>query len=155
MNHRRRLVIVGLALTCAPVLAHHGWSSFDQDKPLFLSGTVKSVRWQNPHVEFVLSVAPGMAKPADLASRKAPAQSQSVDGSAILGKATVPAQPAGDWEIELAPLSRVSAWGVAELKPGERVEVVGYALASGDKRVLRVEYLFAQGKAFGMRSSPQ
>ena len=73
----------------------------------------------------------------------------------MLGKAAVPAQAAGEWEIELAPLSRVSAWGVSELKPGDRVEVVGYALASGDKRVLRVEYLFAQGKAFGMRSSPQ
>jgi len=44
---------------------------------------------------------------------------------------------------------------VREMKPGDRVEVVGYALASGDRRVLRVEYLFAQGKAFGMRSSPQ
>ena len=152
---KRRLFLVGLTVACVPVLAHHGWSSFDQDKPLYLSGTVKSVRWQNPHVEFVLVVAPGLVKPADLPGRKAPTQSQSVDGSAVLGKASVPAQAAGDWEIELAPLSRVSAWGVAELKPGDRVEVVGYALASGDKRVLRVEYLFAQGKAFGMRSSPQ
>lgn len=155
MINRRHLVLVGLAVACVPVLAHHGWSSFDQDKPLYLSGTVKSVRWQNPHVEFVLVVAPGLMKPADLPGRKAPAQSQSVDGSAVLGKAAVPAQAAGEWEVELAPLSRVSAWGVAELKPGDRVEVVGYALASGDRRVLRVEYLFAQGKAFGMRSSPQ
>jgi hypothetical protein len=155
MNHRRRVVLAGLAAVCVPVLAHHGWSSFDQDKPLYLSGTVKSVRWQNPHVEFVLVVAPGLVKPGDLPGRKAPAQSQSVDGSGVFGKAAVPAQAAGEWEIELAPLSRVSAWGVAELKPGDRVEVVGYALASGDKRVLRVEYLFAQGKAFGMRSSPQ
>ncbi len=155
MITRRCLVLVGLAMACVPGLAHHGWSSFDQDKPLYLSGTVKSVRWQNPHVEFVLVVAPGLVKPADLAGRKAPAQSQSVDGSAVLGKAAVPAQATGEWEIELAPLSRVSAWGVAELKPGDRVEVVGYTLASGDKRVLRVEYLFAQGKAFGMRSSPQ
>lgn len=155
MMNRRRFVLAWLALASVPVLAHHGWSSFDQDKPLYLSGTVKSVRWQNPHVEFVLVVTPGLVKPADLPGRKAPAQSQSVDGSAVLGKAVVPAQATGEWEIELAPLSRVSAWGVSELKPGDRVEVVGYALASGDKRVLRVEYLFAQGKAFGMRSSPQ
>ena len=155
MNHRRRLVLIGIAAACAPVLAHHGWSSFDQDRPLFLSGTVKSVRWQNPHVELIAPAAIYALGNADLPGRKAPAQSQSVDGNAVLGKAAVPAQSAGDWEIELAPLSRVSAWGVAELKPGDRVEVVGYALASGDRRVLRVEYLFAQGKAFGMRSSPQ
>ena len=96
------IIVVVLSSSDSPwpacrCLAHHGWSSFDQDKPLFLSGTVKSVRWQNPHVEFVLVVAPGLVKPADLAGRKAPAQSQSVDGSAVLGKAAVPAQ--ADWRV--------------------------------------------------------
>ncbi|MGZ9057989.1 MAG: DUF6152 family protein, partial [Burkholderiaceae bacterium] len=43
-------------LLAAPVLAHHGWSSFDQDKPLYLSGTLTEVRWQNPHAEVKLRV---------------------------------------------------------------------------------------------------
>jgi hypothetical protein len=106
---RRRLLFTALALAAAPVLAHHGWSSFDQDKPLYLAGTVKSVRWQNPHAEFVLTVPPSLAVPADLAARKAPAQSQSIDGSGIFKRAAVPANAAGDWEIELAPLSRMNA----------------------------------------------
>jgi len=152
---RRRLLFATLALAAAPVLAHHGWSGFDQDKPLYLAGTVKSVRWQNPHAEFVLTVPPGLAVPADLAARKAPAQSQSVDSSGIFKRAVVPANAAGDWEIELAPLSRMNAWGTTELKPGDRVELVGYALASGDKRVFRVEYLIVGGKIYGLRSSPQ
>ena len=152
---RRRLLLTALALAAAPVLAHHGWSSFDQDKPLYLAGTVKSVRWQNPHAEFVLTVPRGLAVPADRAARKAPAQSQSVDGSGIFKRAAVPANAAGDWEIELAPLSRMNAWGTTELKPGDRVELVGYALASGDKRVFRVEYLIVGGKIYGLRSSPQ
>ncbi len=152
---RRRLLFAALALAAAPLLAHHGWSSFDQDKPLYLAGTVKSVRWQNPHAEFVLTVPPGLAVPADLAARKAPAQSQSVDGSGIFKRAAVPANAAGDWEIELAPLSRMNAWGTTELKPGDRVELVGYALASGDRRVFRVEYLIVGGKIYGLRSSPQ
>jgi hypothetical protein len=154
MINRRRFVLTGLALAATQAFAHHGWSSFDQDRPLYLAGTVKSITWRNPHAEFVLTVAPGLALPADMATRKVPAQSQSVD-SAVLTKAAVPPQSAGDWEIELAPLSRMTAWGVAELKPGDRVEVIGYTLASGDKRVFRVEYLFAQGKVFGLRSSPQ
>ena len=150
-----RVLFAALALAAAPVLAHHGWSSFDQDKPLYLAGAVKSVRWQNPHAEFVLTVPPGLAVPADLAARKAPAQSQSVDSTGIFKRAAVPANAAGDWEIELAPLSRMNAWGTTELKPGDRVELVGYALASGDKRVFRVEYLIVGGKIYGLRSSPQ
>jgi hypothetical protein len=153
--HRRQFVLAALALLAAPVVGHHGWSSFDQDKPLYLAGTVKSVRWQNPHAEFVLTVPAGLVVPADLAGRKAPAQSQSVDGAGLFRKATVPVQSAGDWEIELAPLSRLNAWGAVELKPGERVELIGYVLASGDKRVFRVEYLMVNGKVFGLRSGPQ
>jgi hypothetical protein len=147
--------MLAAALAASPVLGHHGWSSFDQDKPLFLAGTVKSVRWRNPHAEFVLTVPAGLAIPSDLATRKAPSQSQTVDSSGIFAKATVPAQASGDWEIELAPLSRMSAWNVAELRAGDRVEVIGYALASGDRRVLRVEYLMVGGKIYGLRSGPQ
>lgn len=152
---RRRFLMLAAAMATSPVLAHHGWSSFDQDKPLFLAGTVKAVRWRNPHAEFVLTVPAGLAIPSDLAARKAPSQSQSVDSGGIFSRAVVPAQSAGDWEIELAPLSRMSAWNVAELKAGDRVELIGYSLAGGDKRVLRVEYLMVGGKIYGLRSSPQ
>jgi len=155
MVDRRQFLITGLALATAPAVAHHGWSSFDQDKPLYLAGTVKSVRWQNPHAEIVLSVAPGLSLPADLAQRPVPAQSQRVDGSGVLKKTALPANATGDWEIEFAPLSRMEAWGLKEpLKAGDRVELVGFALADSSKRVLRVEYMFAAGRAYAFRSSP-
>jgi hypothetical protein len=155
MVDRRRFLITGLALAVAPALAHHGWSSFDQDKPLYLAGTVKSVRWQNPHAEIVLTVVPGLALPPDLSQRAVPTQAQRVDGSAVLKKTVLPAIPTGDWEIEFAPLSRMEAWGLKEpLKPGDRIELVGYALADSAKKVLRVEYMFAGGRAYAFRSSP-
>ena len=155
MVDRRHFLVTGLALAVAPALAHHGWSSFDQDKPLYLAGTVKAVRWQNPHAEIVLTVAPGLALPPDLAQRAVPAQAQRVDGNALLKKTVAPANPMGDWEIEFAPLSRMEAWGLKEpLKPGDRIELVGYALADSSKRVLRVEYMFAAGRAYAFRSSP-
>ncbi|HEX4985171.1 MAG TPA: DUF6152 family protein [Burkholderiales bacterium] len=33
----------------APAFAHHGWSEYDRDKPLALSGTVTEVSYANPH----------------------------------------------------------------------------------------------------------
>jgi hypothetical protein len=44
---------------------------------------------------------------------------------------------------------------VRELKVGDRIEVVGYiAPKVGGGRLLRVEYLFSDGKVYGLRSSP-
>jgi hypothetical protein len=155
MIDRRRFLFTGVSLAVVPAFAHHGWSSFDQDRPLYLAGTVKSVRWQNPHAEIVLTVAPGLALPADLVQRPVPAQSQRVDGSAVLKKTALPSNPGGDWEIEFAPLTRMEAWGLREpLKPGDRIELVGYTLADGSKKLLRVEYMFAGGRAYAFRSSP-
>jgi hypothetical protein len=140
--HRRTLLIAGLGVAL-PAAAHHGWSSFNQDQPLYLEGRLKSVQWRNPHAEGVIEVATGLALPGDLAGRKLPAQSR------------VPADAAGDWEVEFAPLSRMEAWGVTPLKAGDRVELIGYAGVAGKPRLMRVEYLIVQGRAAGLRSAPQ
>jgi Family of unknown function (DUF6152) len=157
---RRHFVRLGLAgllptLVATRARAHHGWSSFDQDKPLYLEGKVDSVAWRNPHAELKLRVASGMQLPADLAKRPVPAQSAGVDAARVLGSARLPTRKDAVWEIELAPLTRMGAWGVAEIKPGQTVAVVGYTFA-GEKgeAVLRVEYLFVDSKAYGLRSSP-
>jgi hypothetical protein len=150
----RRLFLAAAALIALPALAHHGWSSFDQNTPYFLEGRVKSVRWQNPHAEATIEVAADLKVPADLAGRAVPAQQQNVDGAALMKNARTPAAAAGDWELEFAPLSRMQAWEVAPLKPGDRIEAVGYTLKSGSK-LMRVEYLFVNGRAYGLRSSPR
>ena len=155
MKRRNFVYLVSGALLAAPVLAHHGWSSFDQDKPLYLSGTLTQVRWQNPHIEVMLR-ADAVKLPEGIATRPVPAQQQSVDGAGILKKVQVPANAAGVWEIEFAPLSRMQAWGLSQpLKVGDRIEVIGYGLADDrNKRLLRAEYLFVNGKAYAFRSSP-
>lgn len=154
MRRRNFVYLISGALLAAPVLAHHGWSSFDQDKPLFLSGTLTQVRWQNPHTEVMLR-ADAVKLPEGIATRTVPAQQQSVDGAGILKKVQVPANAAGVWEIEFAPLSRMQAWGLSQpLKVGDRIEVIGYGLADNNKRLLRAEYLFVNGKAYAFRSSP-
>ena len=153
---RRHFIALG-ATGLAPFFAHahHGWSSFDQDKPIYLEGQAESVAWRNPHVELKLRLAPNLRLPADLAARQVPAQSASVDAARVLGAAKLPSRKDAVWEIELAPLTRMQAWKVAEIKAGQPVGLVGYTFPSEQGNpVLRVEYLFVDGKAYGLRSSP-
>lgn len=134
--------------------AHHGWSGFDETKPIYLEGVVKSVSWQNPHAEVVLEInhAP---PPAALARFAMPRQTAQVDAVLILGSARPPGRKDTKWEIEFAPITRMDAWKVAPIKVGEKVAVVGYTFKDekGDA-VLRAEFLIGNGKVTPMRSSP-
>ena len=153
----QRRTVLGLgALALAPsALAHHGWSSFDQDRPIWLEGKVRKVAWRNPHAELELELPGGLKLPSDLATRALPTQSASVDGVGLLKRAVLPTRADKVWEIELAPLTRMEAWKVPEIKVGDAVSVLGFTLV-GEKgdAVVRCEYLFAAGKVYGLRSSP-
>ena len=166
----RRLLLAGAVLAALrPAWAHHGWSSFDQTRPLYLEGRAVGVAWRNPHVEFELELPaeidqaptslysdrPETKLPADLAMRPLPAQSAPVDGAALLKAATLPTRKDRRWQIELAPLSRMQAWQVPEIRTGDSVGVLGFTFA-GEKgeAILRGEYVFVGGKAYGLRSSP-
>ena len=156
---RRDVLKTSLALFAAGMLplarAHLGWSSFDQERPIYLEGRVAKSLWQNPHAELEIDVPASLRLPPDLAQRVLPAQSAPVDGKALLAKAVLPTRKDTRWEIELAPLTRLQAWKVAEIKPGTQISVLGFTL-TGEKgeAVLRAEYLFVDGKTYGLRSSP-
>jgi hypothetical protein len=50
-----RAVMVVLAMTVAgPAAAHHGWGSYDADRPLTLTGPIRVVSFENPHVQLTL-----------------------------------------------------------------------------------------------------
>ena len=152
---RRVFIAVPLCLSLS-AWAHHGWSSFDQARPIYLEGKVAQVAWRNPHVELKLDLpAEGLKLPADLATRSLPAQAAPVDGPGLLKAAQLPTRQDRRWEIELAPLPRMQAWGVPEIKVGDTLAMLGFTL-TGEKgeAVLRVEYLFAAGKVYALRSSP-
>lgn len=153
--HRRSFVLARGAAVLLPAAAHHGWSSFDQDRPLYLEGRAASVAWRNPHVELDLELKPGLALPADLKQRTLPPQSANVDGAKLLANAQLPTRRDTVWHIELAPLTRMQAWKVAEIKAGTLVSVLGFTFA-GEKGepILRAEYLFVDGQAYGLRSAP-
>jgi hypothetical protein len=152
--HRRTLIAAALAAPLA-ARAHHGWSSFDQGRPIWLEGRATKVAWRNPHAELSLELPADLKLPPDLANRKLPAQSAGVDGAALLKAAQLPTRKDRVWEIELAPLTRMEAWKVPEIKVGDTVGVLGFTF-SGEKgdAVLRAEYLFVGGQVYGLRSSP-
>ena len=66
--NRRHLLLAAGALPLA-VRAHHGWSSFDVARPIYLEGRAVNVAWRNPHVELDLDVAADLKLPADLSTR--------------------------------------------------------------------------------------
>lgn len=137
------------------VHAHHGWSSFDQTRPLYLGGVAREVRWRNPHTEFTLEVAPGLTLPADLAMRRLPEQMARVDTQALLANTRLPTRRDARWEVELAPLTRMNQWRVPEIAEGTALAVIGFTFTGerGDA-VLRAEYLFLGDQIYGMRSAP-
>lgn len=149
------LLSMGACAAAGPAVAHHGWSSFDLTRPLYLEGRAADVRWRNPHAELVLDILQPLQLPADLAQRAVPAQTASVDGGALLAQARLPVRADRRWLIELAPLTRMEAWRVPVIKTGSALAVLGFSFA-GEKgdAVLRAEYLFLDGKTYALRSAP-
>jgi hypothetical protein len=158
MNNRRHALQL-LAASALPAAfsarAHHGWSSFDLDRPIYLEGKAANVKWQNPHAELKLELAAGMKLPADLASRSIPAQTASVDALGLLKKAALPKRADKSWEIELAPLGRMDAWKVPEIKNGQTLALLGFTFKEEKgSPILRAEFLWLDGKTYALRSGP-
>ena len=152
---QRRTFAVLAALAPFAARAHHGWSSFDQGRPIWLEGRAVAVAWRNPHAEITLELAADLRLPTDLATRPLPAQSAAVDGASLMKAAQLPTRKDRRWVVELAPLTRMEAWKVPEIKVGQDLAVLGFTHPGeqGDA-VLRAEYLFVGGRAYGLRSSP-
>ena len=146
------------ALASAPLslrlFAHHGWSSFDEAHPLYIVGKVKSLKWQNPHAEIVITMMADAALPADLATRSVPPQTATVNGAKILAAAALP-KKLGDWTIELSPMTRIDGWKVPTPKVGDTVAAVAYSFKDEKGGAFaRVEYLIIGEKLYGLRSLP-
>lgn len=152
---RRHLLFAALAAAAPLARAHHGWSGFDQGRPLYLAGRAIRVAWRNPHVELALERPAEPTLPADLARRPVPPQTAPVDGPRLLAATRLPTRRDRVWEVELAPLTRMAAWQVDEIPAGAALEVVGFAFhGEQGEPVLRAEYLFVGDRAYGLRSSP-
>jgi Family of unknown function (DUF6152) len=156
---QRRHALQALIASALPasmlVQAHHGWSSFDLDRPVYLEGKATKVSWQNAHTEVVLELAPNLKLPADLASRAIPAQTAAVDAPALLKNATLPKRKDKAWEVEFAPIFRMEAWKIPVIKAGQSLAVLGFTFKDEKgSATLRAEFLWLDGKTYALRSSP-
>jgi hypothetical protein len=48
------LLLLGLA-AAAPAAAHHGWGSYDSDKPITIVGPIRDIALRNPHGEMTMT----------------------------------------------------------------------------------------------------
>jgi hypothetical protein len=153
---RREVLVTLVAAAAAPqVLAHHGWSSFDTARPIYLAGRIARLSWSNPHAELQLEVDTDLKLPEGLAARTVPEQQARVDMKDLLARAVVPTRKDRLWQIELAPLFRMNAWKVPQPREGDRLSLLGYTFA-GEKgeAIARVEVLFIGDAAYPLRSGP-
>ncbi|WP_067816885.1 DUF6152 family protein [Actinomadura kijaniata] len=136
-------------------LAHHGWEEFQTSRPLYLSGTVAQVRWGNPHPEVRVRLAAPVTLPGSLATRPIPRELEEIGGRDVLRRTTAHPGPATEVTLILAPLERLSAWGMPDrVRPGERIEAVGYPHRE-EETEFRPELLVRQdGRAIRQRSVP-
>jgi DNA/RNA endonuclease YhcR with UshA esterase domain len=100
----RALIVMGFALACANVAsAHHSYAAFDTTKEITVKGTVKVFKFENPHVNIVVTVT----DPKD-------------------GKAT-------DWFFEAASVRGlvIQGWRKSTLKEGDVVTLTGHPIRDG------------------------
>ncbi len=132
MRHTGRRAVLALALAAllsVPAAeAHHGWSSYNTQVPLYLEGIVAEVQWRNPHPELVV-VIEAPARAVDPSRVALPSDAT----GAQLGDALARAQPVapGRYTLHLPPIARLERAGVsAPPRAGERLVAIAYASCS-------------------------
>jgi hypothetical protein len=48
--HIRIIIVAALAALTGPAIAHHGWGSYDANKPVTVAGPIQTSKYENPHV---------------------------------------------------------------------------------------------------------
>ena len=48
--HPRIIILAALAAFTGPAIAHHGWGSYDANKPVTVAGPIQTSKYENPHV---------------------------------------------------------------------------------------------------------
>ncbi len=96
----RALSTLALVAVATVASAHHAWTEIDTGRTMTLTGTVKSLKWENPHASLVLETVDA-GKPVDwtvMMSGLARMQGRGVDASmvAVGHTLTIVASPARD-----------------------------------------------------------
>jgi uncharacterized protein DUF6152 len=55
--HPRILILAALAALTGPAIAHHGWGSYDANKPVTVAGPIQTSKYENPHVTLTVQAS--------------------------------------------------------------------------------------------------
>lgn len=119
MSRNLGLVVVGVALSIAPVVAHHSFSvEYDVNKPIKMSGAVTKLEWTNPHAHLYVDVV-------------------DKDGRTV------------NWNLEMASpnILERNGWSRKAVKPGDKVTFEGFAGRVAPDRGIANAVTMADGRA--------
>lgn len=146
--------VIGLA-TANPAAAHHGWEEYDTTAAYYVSGTVSEVRWGNPHPEVTIELETPVSVPAGWAELDIPPELEELDGREVLEATRPYGGEAERLTMDLAPIERLSAWGLdGEVSEGERIEAVGYLGRDDDAHIRPELVVLESGQVVRQRSVP-
>ncbi|NEY33085.1 hypothetical protein GTU99_12940 [Streptomyces sp. PRKS01-65] len=138
----------------APAAAHHGWEHYDTTAPSYAAGTVTRVRWGNPHPEVTLRVERRRV-PDGWAARDIPSELEEIGGREVMRATRSYSGPGDELTLVLAPLERLSAWGMeGEVAEGDTLEVVGYPDRDHDGELRPEMIVLENGRKVRQRSVP-
>lgn len=120
MNLPTKLALIAASLAPLPLLAHHSYAMFDQQKTVVLDATVARFKWQNPHAFIEATVA----------TRGGGTERWSIE-------MTSPNNLAQE------------GWKRTSLKPGDKVKLYVNPLRSGAKGGSYTGVRFANGATLG------
>jgi hypothetical protein len=100
-------IVAALMVAAIPGFAHHGFTMFDMEKNVTLTGTVEAYDWFNPHSHITVKVGP-----------------DSADKSIV-----------GTWDVEGAAPSIMArqGWNKSTYKVGDPITIVVHPLKNGEK----------------------
>ena len=115
---REFAVVVLLAASSVPALAHHSFAMFDGDKTITMTGALKELEWTNPHAWIRIEV-----------------QDQATG------------QPQ-EWSFEMGSPSQLGARGMKpdSIKPGDMVTIKAHPMKDGSHGGQYMSVAFADGR---------
>jgi len=116
-RNRWLLACVGLALSAAPMMAHHSFAAEYESKGLVtLTGVITKVEWTNPHIYFYIDV-------------------KDASGTTV------------NWAVEGYPPNTLKRTGFTrdDLKVGDTVTVTAYKAKDSSSRLAGREVTFPDG----------
>ena len=123
--NRKLISLAGISLAFAtPVLAHHSFAMFDQEKTVVYKGVVKEFEWNNPHVWLRVNVTDTTGKVLPYA-----------------------------FEMGSVRRSMLDGWKADSVKPGDAITVTIHPLKDGSRGGMYLAAELPGGKKFG-RTGP-